>query len=46
MGRESRAYQGIDEKRVQAGAERLLMACCSILNRGFFGRMKWLLLGR
>lgn len=46
MGRDARANFTLDKKNAQVSAERLLVACCSILNRGFFGRMKWLLLGR
>ena len=46
MGRESRANYTLDKTKAQVSERQLLMACCAVLSRGFWGRMKWLLRGR
>jgi hypothetical protein len=46
MGRESRATANLANERATYSDHTLLMAVCQLLRRGFFGRLKWLILGR
>ena len=46
MGHAQRTNANLANQRAEYSDHTLLMAVCQLLRRGFFGRMKWLILGR